>query len=1186
MEDFNASSNSIHSYFSSRLAAAAAGSPNGPLSIFRHVGHVVLPAFQQRDNLSSEQCWYPHVVVDCKDMFRMVNMAEPLKKCWTLDRNDLVDALVSLSSIQTPVPPFNWRTPFIVALADADHLERACNKELYDDDFDLPVQIYVSRLLFELIACPDILTLFSHLIPSSPVAPLPTMPKVPASFSRSPGTTVHPSPDDSDLDDSDFYSSPLTTILRNAESTGYRSLTPDQEQKVTDALTVPLYPYQKQTVRWMLDKENDPHTLNDYFWQEYRFTDSPNAPGGSFFYFPLRGELRICRPPSTRGGMVTEEMGLGKTVEALAVIAAQRPSASEYKPEKLDMSFSRKPLGVNMPDDKIVSLSRLQTPNHEQYTARTDDSNNELRHGDVVHRTGTGWSNLRVTRWPSRTTLVVCPQSLLAQWKSEAQRRAPNLSLRVWKLSRNRQSAMPLSVAIGQHSVDIVLATYDMVRSDALLSKIHWRRVILDEAQVTRRSATQVARDVFNLRCDSCFLMTGTPLVSSINDIRGQLATLKVWPFTLEQDGFWEAHVSLTRHGLGLIKSLLDVTMMRHSKAQGLSVELPPRTHEVVHVRLQDSFRATYLFLLAACIEDVEIQAEKRSTGPYPNRTRRAVAALRNNTFETQRVRVLFRQLIMACLSPRLIECSVLDVIRRQTLSLKWGRENSVESGDGKLELMSPQDAILYIAESSTGIVRDSNRNVSAVGSSSVACSGGPDNSAKYSEYMGMSASTLRELVVQGQILSEERAMRASRARLAGLLTGGVHRLNTDTLDELRRTAVEVGIATEEEASMWPRQRAILRLRTYYDWASSTAPEVGTDMAGLEKVVHGSGFTAIMKLIEKKENPTCPICLTECDDRLAVTKCGHLYCLTCMMTMLRVTWGAQRCPICRRELVKGLRRPVEIFRNSSCAPSRLSGGQKEENAGNSSESSECDDGKNLKDLPDSKDLFHQMELLKVPSAQSRVGLNPLFPTLPRKFLQHMTAVRSADGSPKLESLLKLILDSDEGVKFCVVAGSTRSLSVIAEFLEGVGIGCVGAGSNRGRPASNQSQEAEDDDKNATSLFDLDDSVRVFLLNPSTSAGLTLTRASVVVFMEVLVREADELQAAARVHRIGQTRPVRIVRVIVAGSVEEEVAAMRGRNTPGGLLACAPVGVGQGEVSDRLLTRLFGSVYNRQINRNS
>lgn len=179
-------------------------------------------------------------------------------------------------------------------------------------------------------------------------------------------------------------------------------------------------------------------------------------------------------------------------------------------------------------------------------------------------------ADIKIRRWPAKTTLIVCPRSLLGQWKHEIQTRAPSLTWAEWG---NRPEHADADYAIGPNAKDVLLATYDMVRHYGEISKISWKRLILDEAQLTRRSSAQIAMDVFNLRSEYRFLMTGTPLVNCIGDLKGQLSILKIWPFTLESDGFWEQYV--LRRGQSserMLNGLPEVTMIRHSKGQNLNL--------------------------------------------------------------------------------------------------------------------------------------------------------------------------------------------------------------------------------------------------------------------------------------------------------------------------------------------------------------------------------------------------------------------------------------------------------------------------------------------------------------------------------------------------------------------------------------------------------------------------------------
>jgi SNF2 family DNA or RNA helicase len=69
-------------------------------------------------------------------------------------------------------------------------------------------------------------------------------------------------------------------------------------------------------------------------------------------------------------------------------------------------------------------------------------------------------------------------------------------------------------------------------------------------------------------------------------------------------------------------------------------------------------------------------------------------------------------------------------------------------------------------------------------------------------------------------------------------------------------------------------------------------------------------------------------------------------------------------------------------------------------------------------------------------------------------------------------------------------------------------------------------------------------VPVFLLSlKAGGTGLNLTRADHVVHVDRWWNPAVEDQATDRAHRIGQTRPVQVHRMITQGTLEERVAEL-------------------------------------------
>ena len=69
----------------------------------------------------------------------------------------------------------------------------------------------------------------------------------------------------------------------------------------------------------------------------------------------------------------------------------------------------------------------------------------------------------------------------------------------------------------------------------------------------------------------------------------------------------------------------------------------------------------------------------------------------------------------------------------------------------------------------------------------------------------------------------------------------------------------------------------------------------------------------------------------------------------------------------------------------------------------------------------------------------------------------------------------------------------------------------------------------------------DEDVFCFLLSTKAGGvGLNLMAADTVIFLDSDFNPQNDLQAAARAHRLGQTRPVKIIRLVSRNTVEEVI----------------------------------------------
>ena len=139
-------------------------------------------------------------------------------------------------------------------------------------------------------------------------------------------------------------------------------------------------------------------------------------------------------------------------------------------------------------------------------------------------------------------------------------------------------------------------------------------------------------------------------------------------------------------------------------------------------------------------------------------------------------------------------------------------------------------------------------------------------------------------------------------------------------------------------------------------------------------------------------------------------------------------------------------------------------------------------------------------------------------------------------SAKFDLMQELLLEHiDSGHKVLLFSQFTSLLKIIRQHLEENNIKyCYLDGGTRNR------QEVVDEFNNSPDI-------PVFLLSlKAGGTGLNLTSADTVMIYDPWWNPATELQAADRTHRIGQTRPVRSLKLLVKDSVEEKILALQER----------------------------------------
>lgn len=126
------------------------------------------------------------------------------------------------------------------------------------------------------------------------------------------------------------------------------------------------------------------------------------------------------------------------------------------------------------------------------------------------------WLSMERVREKDRNlpALVVCPTSLVENWKHEAAKFVPEMKTVVISGSGRKHLFESIS------SCDLAITSYSLLRRD--IDEYSGRRfsaVILDEAQNIKNRATQNAASVKRLDAATRLVLTGTPVENSVADI-------------------------------------------------------------------------------------------------------------------------------------------------------------------------------------------------------------------------------------------------------------------------------------------------------------------------------------------------------------------------------------------------------------------------------------------------------------------------------------------------------------------------------------------------------------------------------------------------------------------------------------------------------------------------------------------
>jgi SNF2 family DNA or RNA helicase len=222
----------------------------------------------------------------------------------------------------------------------------------------------------------------------------------------------------------------------------------------------------------------------------------------------------------------------------------------------------------------------------------------EMGLGKTIQAIGT--SLLKKELFGFARTLVVCPASLKAQWKSEIERFSDEKAIIIQGEPKDR------FVQYKSTEASFLIINYETVLRDQLeINKAKFDFLILDEAQRVKNYATKTAHAIKNLQSKHVLIITGTPIENKLIDLFSIVSVLDphflgpLWEFSYQYCLFdTEKHNKINGYyNLQELKKRLSPILLRREKRKVL--EQMPNIYQydipIGMTPLQQDYHASYV---------------------------------------------------------------------------------------------------------------------------------------------------------------------------------------------------------------------------------------------------------------------------------------------------------------------------------------------------------------------------------------------------------------------------------------------------------------------------------------------------------------------------------------------------------------------------------------------------------------
>ncbi|XP_062827426.1 chromodomain-helicase-DNA-binding protein 1-like isoform X2 [Anolis carolinensis] len=214
-----------------------------------------------------------------------------------------------------------------------------------------------------------------------------------------------------------------------------------------------------------------------------------------------------------------------------------------------------------------------------------------------------------------RPFLVLCPLSVLNNWKEELNRFAPRLSFITYWGDKEERTELQQDI-FSNNNFHILLTTYEICLKDAsFLKRFNWACLVVDEAHRLKNEDSLLHKTLSEFSTDFCLLLTGTPIQNSLKELYALLTFIEpvIFPKDLAEKFVHYYHeVKKESKTAQELHSLLKPFLLRRVKSEVAS-ELPKKMEIILYHGMSALQRKFYKAILTKDLDAFENETGKKA---------------------------------------------------------------------------------------------------------------------------------------------------------------------------------------------------------------------------------------------------------------------------------------------------------------------------------------------------------------------------------------------------------------------------------------------------------------------------------------------------------------------------------------------------------------------------------------------